>query len=97
MRIWATPGAIEAFLATARAGVSIFGQKVDFSARLPEVRQPTLVVWGRQDPVIPVAHGIAAARALPNARLHIFEECGHMPVWEYPDDFSRLVLDFLAT
>jgi 4,5:9,10-diseco-3-hydroxy-5,9,17-trioxoandrosta-1(10),2-diene-4-oate hydrolase len=93
--IWATPGAAEAFLATVRTGLSLRGQRVDFSRRLGELRQPTLLIWGRQDPIIPVAHAIAAQRAIPNARLRIFEECGHMPVWEYPDDFVQTVLDFL--
>jgi 4,5:9,10-diseco-3-hydroxy-5,9,17-trioxoandrosta-1(10),2-diene-4-oate hydrolase len=94
--IWATPGAVEAFYATARAGLSLAGQRVDFSPRLPQVRQPTLLVWGRQDATIPVAHALAAARALPDARLHVFERCGHMPMWEYPGAFAETVLDFLG-
>lgn len=95
-RIWQTPGAIEAFTRTARTSIGLGGQKVEFSSRLGDVRHPTLVVWGRQDPIIPVAHGIEAARRIPNARLHVFERCGHMPLWEYPDEFVDLVLGFLA-
>jgi pimeloyl-ACP methyl ester carboxylesterase len=95
-RIWRTPGAIEAFARTARKSIGLSGQKVEFSDRLGEVRQPTLIVWGRQDPIIPVAHGVRAARLIPNARLHVFERCGHMPLWEYPEDFVRLVLEFLG-
>ncbi|MGH2350711.1 MAG: alpha/beta fold hydrolase [Chloroflexota bacterium] len=95
LEIWATPGAVEAFFATVRAGLSLLGQKVDFTARLGEVRQPTLLIWGRQDPTVPVAHAIAAHRALPNSQLRIFDECGHMPMWEYPEAFAQTVLDFL--
>jgi 4,5:9,10-diseco-3-hydroxy-5,9,17-trioxoandrosta-1(10),2-diene-4-oate hydrolase len=95
MAIRATEGATAAFVATARAGVSLRGQRVDFSRRLGEIRQPTLILWGRQDPIIPVAHGIAAAKAIPNARQHVFEECGHMPIWEYPEEVGRLVSEFL--
>ena len=94
-RIWATPGAIDAFVQTARAGVGISGQTVVFADRLREVRQPTLILWGRQDPIIPVRHGVDAAHAIPGAQLHIFERCGHMPVWEYPQEFARQVLEFL--
>jgi pimeloyl-ACP methyl ester carboxylesterase len=96
LQIWSSPGAVEAFFSTTQAGISLLGQKVEFSRRLGEIKQPTLIVWGRQDPIIPVAHGIAAARAIPNARLEIFERCGHMPIWEYPDEFAQMVMDFLA-
>jgi 4,5:9,10-diseco-3-hydroxy-5,9,17-trioxoandrosta-1(10),2-diene-4-oate hydrolase len=95
VQIWATPGAIEAFVKTARCSLGLRGQKVEFSGQLANLRQPTLIVWGRQDPIIPVAHGIAAARRIPNAHLRIFEHCGHMPVWEYPDEFVAAVLSFL--
>ena len=96
LRIWATPGAVEAFFLTVRAGLSLRGQRVTFAHRLGELGQPTLLVWGRHDPIIPVAHAIAAAGAIPNARLCIFEACGHMPPWEYPDEFAQTVLDFLG-
>jgi 4,5:9,10-diseco-3-hydroxy-5,9,17-trioxoandrosta-1(10),2-diene-4-oate hydrolase len=96
MRIWETPGAVEAFITTVRAGVSLRGQKVNFARQLGAVRQPTLLVWGRQDPIIPVAHAIAAAKAIPNAQLRIFDRCGHMPLWEYPDEFVEVVTDFLG-
>lgn len=94
--VWSTPGAVEAFFATARAGLSLWGQRVHFAPRLSRLRQPTLIIWGRQDAIIPVAHGIAAAQAIPNAQLRIFEACGHMPLWEYPEEFTQAVLDFLA-
>jgi 4,5:9,10-diseco-3-hydroxy-5,9,17-trioxoandrosta-1(10),2-diene-4-oate hydrolase len=96
VRIWQSPGAVEAFFATLRAGVSLRGQKVNFARQLGAIRQPTLLVWGRQDPIIPVSHAIAAAKAIPNARLRIFDRCGHMPLWEYPDDFVDAVTDFLG-
>jgi pimeloyl-ACP methyl ester carboxylesterase len=54
-------------------------------------------VWGRQDPIIPVAHAIRAAQVIPNAELCVFEQCGHMPLWEYPDQFVEKVLGFLGT
>jgi pimeloyl-ACP methyl ester carboxylesterase len=95
MAIWATPGAVAAFYATARAGLSLTGQRVHYAGRLSEVRQPVLLVWGRQDATIPVAHALAAARALPDARLRVFERCGHMPMWEYPGPFAETVLAFL--
>jgi 4,5:9,10-diseco-3-hydroxy-5,9,17-trioxoandrosta-1(10),2-diene-4-oate hydrolase len=93
--IWATDGAVEAFFSTARRSLTLRGQRVTFEGRLHEVRQPTLIVWGREDPIIPVRHGIGAAQRIPKARLHVFERCGHVPPWEYPDEFVRVVKEFL--
>lgn len=94
--IWATAGAVEAFVATVRANLTLRGQRVEFSTRLEEILQPTLVIWGRQDTTLPVSHGIQAAQRIPGARLHVFEQCGHMPFWEYPREFAQLVLEFLS-
>jgi 4,5:9,10-diseco-3-hydroxy-5,9,17-trioxoandrosta-1(10),2-diene-4-oate hydrolase len=94
-QIWATDGAVPAFFGTVRAGMTLAGQRVDHTQRLHEMHHPALIVWGRQDPVIPVRHGIRAAQRMPSARLHIFEECGHMPIWECPEEFGELVEGFL--
>jgi 4,5:9,10-diseco-3-hydroxy-5,9,17-trioxoandrosta-1(10),2-diene-4-oate hydrolase len=63
--------------------------------RLPSIRNPTLVIWGRQDATIPLAHGELAAQTLPNARLEVIDHCGHIPMFEQPEIFNQLVLDFL--
>src|SRR5207253_9755362 len=44
---------------------------------LPRVVNPTLIVWGRQDHIIPVECGAQYQRALPNATLTVLEKCGH--------------------
>ncbi len=95
LAIWSTAGATEAFFTTVRNSLTLRGQRVTFTHRLDEISQPTLIIWGRQDPIIPVRHALAAARRIPNARLHVFDRCGHVPLWEYPDEFVRLLLDFL--
>jgi 4,5:9,10-diseco-3-hydroxy-5,9,17-trioxoandrosta-1(10),2-diene-4-oate hydrolase len=43
-----------------------------------------------------VAHAQIAAVKIPGARLHIFDNCGHCVMFERPDEFNKLVLDFLA-
>jgi len=92
------PGASAAFVKAARAGLSIFGQRrqIVLRHRLAEVRAPTLIVWGDEDPVIPVAHAYAAHRRLPCARLHVFKGCRHCPQLERPAEFNELVLEFLG-
>lgn len=68
----------------------------DVGHRLGEVAAPTLVVWGRDDRFVPMDTGLRLLAGLPNARLHVFNRCGHWVQWEHADAFNRLVLDFLA-
>ncbi|MBI3972907.1 MAG: alpha/beta fold hydrolase [Chloroflexi bacterium] len=96
MEIWSTPGAVDAFVATVRACISLRGQRADFTRRLGEIRHPTLLVWGREDPILPVSHALAAQAAFPNAQVRVFDRCGHMPMWEYPSEFAQTVLEFLG-
>jgi len=63
---------------------------------LPRVTNPTLIVWGREDRIVPVRCGEQYRRLLPNATLTVFDKCGHLPPIEHPDAFARLVLDFLG-
>jgi pimeloyl-ACP methyl ester carboxylesterase len=63
---------------------------------LPRVMNPTLIVWGREDRIVPVECGEQYRRALPNATLTVLERCGHLPPFEQPDAFARLVVDFLG-
>jgi pimeloyl-ACP methyl ester carboxylesterase len=63
---------------------------------LPRVTNPTLIVWGREDGIVPVICGEQYRRRLPNATLRVLERCGHMPPIEQPDVFAGLVLDFLG-
>ena len=60
------------------------------------VRAPTLLVWGDEDRLIPMAHGKRLARAIAGARLDVVPATGHMPFIERPDEFVRVVRPFLA-
>lgn len=59
-----------------------------------QITVPTLIVWGKQDKVVPVEHAFTARKKIPNARLHLFERCGHTPQLEYPAQFNALVSEF---
>src|SRR4051812_36170922 len=63
---------------------------------LPRVANQTLVVWGREDRIVPVICGEQYARLLPNATLKIIEGCGHSPNIERPDEYVRLLSEFLG-
>lgn len=71
------------------------GQAFDVSARLHEIRHPTLVVAGSADRVLPVANAYLLASRLPHATLHIFAGAGHLVFIEQADAFNRLVVAFL--
>jgi len=60
------------------------------------VQTPTLIVWGREDQIVPVICGEQYRRLLPNATLRVLDRCGHVPLIEQPDVFASLVLDFLG-
>ncbi|HZN52065.1 MAG TPA: alpha/beta hydrolase [Methylomirabilota bacterium] len=62
---------------------------------LPRVTNPTLIIWGREDRIVPVECGEQYRRLLPAATLTVLERCGHLPPIEQPDRFAGLVLDFL--
>lgn len=63
--------------------------------RLHTIDVPTLIVWGREDRIIPLKHGIQGQEQIRGARLYIFDACGHIPNLEKPAEFNRIVLDFL--
>jgi pimeloyl-ACP methyl ester carboxylesterase len=68
----------------------------DILDRLEQVDVPTLIVWGRQDHVVPPADASEYARRIGGARLEVFDRCGHVPMAERPRRFNRLVEDFLS-
>ena len=59
------------------------------------IRAPTLVLWGEEDHVVPVADAHAFARAIPGARLVVYSATGHLPQEEVPDKSAADVRAFL--
>jgi pyruvate dehydrogenase E2 component (dihydrolipoamide acetyltransferase) len=90
-------GADEAVLATAAASMDRRGQHTGLPPRLGEVQTPALIIWGVRDRLIPVAHAHAAATALPNARLLLLDESGHVPQVEDAAAVARAIDEFLET
>ena len=67
----------------------------DLRDRLGSIEIPTLLVWGFDDRIIPVAAALSYRRRIPRARLEIFERTGHVPQLERPARFNALLEDFL--
>lgn len=94
------PGAQRGTLRTLRANANLFGQRPSQYAPivkgLGSITHSALVIWGRQDAVVPVAHAHVAANGLPDARVELLERCGHIPMLEQPEVFKKLVAEFLV-
>jgi 3-oxoadipate enol-lactonase len=91
--------AMERFLETPAAGYlgccDAIGE-LDFSAALGRVRAPTLVIAGGADVGTPPAMSQALAAAIPGARLAVIAGAAHLSSAEKPEEFARLVIDFLS-
>jgi len=61
---------------------------------LPQIQQPTLIIWGENDAWIPVASAHRFATDIPQAELTILPNCGHVPQEEKPDEVARRVRAF---
>jgi pimeloyl-ACP methyl ester carboxylesterase len=57
---------------------------------------PTLLVWGRDDRIVPVEADELYQRAIAGARLEIIDHCGHFPHLEKPTEFMRITTAFLT-
>ncbi len=87
----------KAFLSTLRSVVGTEGQRVAALDRLYlAAALPLLIVWGENDPIIPVEHGRETHAQLPNSRLEVFEDTGHVPQLERPGRFIAVLERFLA-
>ena len=89
------PGAREALLATTEAAFGGNRQRIDLRETLVSLPNKALVVWGKADSVVPVAHAQQASRA-PGCRVEVFESCGHCPHIERADAFNQLATLFLG-
>jgi pimeloyl-ACP methyl ester carboxylesterase len=67
----------------------------DFRDRLPEIRCPTLIVWGKHDMLVPDKDADEFERLIPDARKVVFDETGHMAMMERPQTFNDTLFAFL--
>ena len=85
-----------------RAGPSTMWQvtrevlSADLSERLDEVQAETLIIWGEKDALLNPELGRELAERLAKARFICVQGAGHNPMWDRPQRFNELLLDFLA-
>lgn len=64
-------------------------------AMLQEIHQPTAIIWGEKDRILPPAQGFWLKARLPRARWHLLTGVGHAPQEEAPDEVNKIIIDFL--
>lgn len=69
--------------------------KYDIRDRLSKIGCPVLVVWGADDPLVPIGDAYLFENAIPGARLEIIRDASHLSMLERPDQFNRIVEQFL--
>lgn len=95
-RIYGSPRARLAFVSAARSVYldEPFG-KNGFWSRLTQLEPPALFIWGTDDRLVPVAFARRVREALPEARVEVLPDCGHVPQVELPEQTNKLILGFL--
>ena len=82
---------------TAGAGYgNRFEDASPYAAVIRGLSIPVLIVWGEHDDVIPLSYGQRLNIELPRSILHVIAGAGHVPHRDAPEEFSALVLQFLA-
>ena len=72
-------------------------EKERLDDRLASIKAPTLVVWGKQDKLLPIASGERYAAGIAGAKFVSFEKCGHVPPMEKTEEFLAAVMAFLGS
>ncbi|MBI2869101.1 MAG: alpha/beta fold hydrolase [Chloroflexi bacterium] len=79
-----------------RSLMNLKGQAQVIVHQLSNLLMPTLLVWGANDLVLPVSHGYAASRVIPDCELRVLEGCGHSVYKQKIAEFSRVLSTFLG-
>ncbi len=75
------------------AALELVGE--NFSYAIATVTEPTLILWGDQDPIVPQRTGRVLAARMPQARLEIIPDSGHVPMQDQTEQTSALILRHL--
>jgi pimeloyl-ACP methyl ester carboxylesterase len=64
---------------------------------LSQIKQPTCLIWGKNDTVTPPFVGEEFKKLIPNSELHFIDKCGHAPMMEVPKEFNIILEKFLES
>jgi len=69
--------------------------ELQFGARINQITQPTLILWGEHDQVFPLRVGEQLTGQLPHASWQVIPNAGHLPQWEQPEAVNQAIRQFL--
>jgi len=90
-----TPESLAAMRAMGKSFASADYEKGMLWRDAYKLRQPVLLIWGREDRVNPLDGALVAVKSIPRVQLHVFGGCGHWAQAEKFTEFNRLTTDFL--
>jgi pimeloyl-ACP methyl ester carboxylesterase len=64
--------------------------------RVGNLQKPTLLFWGMNDTTVPFEYSKTILKAMPHAKFHAIENCGHIPHYEKPEIVNPILLEFLS-
>lgn len=67
----------------------------DLRPLLPQIKAPTLLLWGRLDRLTPLRDGIIMSKEIPNSRLVILEQIGHRLPYTKPQEFTQTIVNWM--
>lgn len=78
-----------------RMGPGVVLEELWRDPRMSKLPHETLIIWGREDRVMPLDCGFVLMKQIPRARFLVMPQCGHWAQWEHADEFNQVVLGFL--
>ncbi len=85
------------FLRAGPASVAVASTRVvlgDMRKMMHAIRVPTLLVWGENDPLVPLQYGQAMQQEIEGSRLVVIPRAAHVAMWDAPDEFNRIAVQF---
>jgi len=70
--------------------------RTDWITRVKFIQAPTLIIWGKFDPIIPVKEAQYLDQAIPNSLLSVYEKSAHYPMVEEPEKFNKELIQFIT-
>lgn len=86
------------FLRAGPTSVAVASTRVvlgDMRARMRALDLPTLLVWGENDPIVPLVYGEMMQREIRGSRLVVIPRAAHVAMWDAPEEFNRIAIEFL--
>jgi pimeloyl-ACP methyl ester carboxylesterase len=80
-------------LSSLRAGM--LDEDLQLFERLGQLNKPNLLIWGKEDPTVPVRHNETFRKLVPNTEFHLIELAGHIPHYEKPGTINPILIEFL--